>query len=77
MQSETKNFDDNKIWFVLLPLIAVGYLINFAFYGMQIRDLAAATGFVLVTYGMYKDNNIIGLSGALLVVGSILIKHLP
>lgn len=65
------------MWFVLFALIITGYLINFAFYGQHIRDMAGATGFVLMAYGMYKDHKIAGLSGAALVLGSIAVKYLP
>jgi len=61
---------------VALPLLSFGYLIKFALYGHHILDLEMANGFFLLAYGMYKDNRIDGLLGAVLALGAFAAKYL-
>lgn len=78
MQSETETgIPENKgIWVVVIPLMVIGFLINFAFYGQDLRDLGQAIGWVLLGYGILKNNNIVGSAGAVLALGLIAAEYL-
>ena len=65
----------NKIFFVVAILLAAVNLIDFVFYGQQIRNLAGATGFALMAFGTYKDLNWASISDALLALAAIVVKY--
>ena len=65
----------NKVFVVVAILIAVGNLVDFVFYGQQLRNLASGIGFALMAYGTYRNVQAASTVGLLLAAGSLVAKY--
>lgn len=65
----------NKIFVVVAGALAAINLIDFVFYGQQIRNLAGAVGFALMAFGRYKNMSLPMVAGAVLALGAIVVKY--
>lgn len=65
----------NKVFVVIAILIALGNLVNFIFYGQQLRNLASGIGFALMAYGTYRNVQAASTVGLLLAAGSLVAKY--
>lgn len=66
----------NRVFLVLFLLFAAINLIDFLFYGQNLRNLLGATGFGLTAYGWHKHFRSVSIVGAVLALGAILAKYL-
>ena len=67
--------NNNKIFVFVALVLAVIFLFDFIFYGLQLRNLASASGFALMAYGTYKKHSVASFLGAALVIGGFVIKY--
>ena len=65
----------NKVFVVIAILIALGNLVDFLFYGQQLRNLASGIGFALMAYGTYRNVQAASTVGLLLAAGSLVAKY--
>lgn len=65
----------NRVFLTFFLLFAAINLVDFAFYGASHRNLLGAAGFGLMAYGCWKDTRAISAIGAVLALGSILVKY--
>ena len=65
----------NKFFVIFFALFAVINLIDFTFYGQQLRYLVGAVGYLFMTYGSYKNKYLIAFIGCVLAMGSIVVKY--
>jgi|TARA_R110000868_G_scaffold88008_4_gene245582 hypothetical protein len=65
----------NKLFVVFFTLFAVINLIDFSFYGLHLRNLVGALGYLLMAYGSYKNTYLLAIVGAVLAMGSIAVKY--
>ena len=65
----------NKVFVVFAILIALGNLVDFVFYGQQLRNLASGIGFALMAYGTYRNVQAASTVGLLLAAGSLVAKY--
>ncbi len=65
----------NRVFVVVFVVFAAINLIDFALYGQNLRNLAGAAGFGLMAYGYHKESHFASIVGALLALGSILVKY--
>lgn len=75
-KSESKVAGSGKLWITLYIIAGSIYLLDFSFYGRHLYDLAAASGFALLAFGAYKNDNVAGTAGAVLALGGIAAKLL-
>ena len=66
----------DKVFVSAFILFAVINLIDFAFYGQNLRNLAGAAGFSLMAYGHHKEIAAASIIGTVLALGSIVVKYL-
>jgi hypothetical protein len=66
----------NRVFVAVFILFAVINLIDFAFYGQNLRNLAGSVGFSLMAYGHHKEVHFASIAGAVLALGSIVVKYL-
>ena len=66
----------NRVFLVLFSLFAAINLIDFMFYGQNLRNLFGAAGFGLMAYGWHKHIRSVSIVGAALVLSAILAKYL-
>lgn len=66
----------NRAFLVLFLLFAAINLIDFLFYGQNLRNLFGATGFGLMAYGWHKHFRSVSIVGAALALSAILVKYL-
>lgn len=65
----------NKVFVVIAILIALGNLVDFLFYGQQLRNLASGIGFALMAYGTYRNVQAASTVGLLMAAGSLVAKY--
>ena len=53
----------------------LGNLVDFLFYGQQLRNLASGIGFALMAYGTYRNVQAASTVGLLLAAGSLVAKY--
>lgn len=63
-----------KVLVVVFVLLAASNFVDFAYYGQNLRNLAGAAGFVLMAYGSIKNVNPATVVGAVLVIGSFVMR---
>jgi hypothetical protein len=66
---------NNKLFVVFFSIFAVINLIDFIFYGQEIRYLVGATGYLIMAYSIYKNKYLLAILGAVLAMGSITVKY--
>jgi len=65
-----------KVLVVFALIFMIINLIDFTFYGQEIRNIVAAVGLGLMAYGIYKRSNFASITGSVLAVGAIAAKYL-
>lgn len=65
----------DRVFVVVFILFAAVSLIDFALYGQNLRNLAGAVGFALMAYGSFRKVNVALVVGAVLALGSIVVKY--
>ncbi|WP_144409238.1 hypothetical protein [Pseudoxanthomonas suwonensis] len=65
----------NKVFVVVFVLFAAVNILDFAFYGQGIRSLVGAAGFALMAYGSFRNANPALVVGAVLALGSLVMKY--
>ena len=66
----------NKFFVVFFALLALTNLIDFTFYGQHLRNIVGAIGYFLMAYSSYKNKYLLAIFGAVLAVGSIVVKYI-
>ena len=66
----------SKIFVVIAILLAIGNLVDFIFYGQQLRNIASALGFSLMAYGTYRNLQTVSALGLLLAAAALAAKYL-
>ncbi|MFQ3208345.1 MAG: hypothetical protein ACI9IT_002511 [Glaciecola sp.] len=66
---------NNKFFVVFFSIFAVINLIDFTYYGQEIRYLVGATGYLLMAYGSYENKHLLAILGAALAIASIAVKY--
>jgi len=67
----------NRLFLVVSLLLAAINLIDFVFYGQNLRNLVGAAGFGLMAYGDHKNVRVASVVGAVIALGSLVVKYLP
>ncbi|WP_156455927.1 MULTISPECIES: hypothetical protein [Stenotrophomonas] len=67
--------NSNRFLVVFFLVFAAINLIDFAFYGQNLRNLVGTAGFGLIAYGCHKNHRSASIVGVVLAVGSVLIKY--
>lgn len=65
----------NKVLVVVMIAFAAVNIIDFAFYGQELRNLAGAAGFSLMAFGSLNSCSWALVLGGLLAIGAILLKY--
>lgn len=75
-----------KVMLVLFVVVGAIRLVDFIFYGRELRDLIAGVGFALMGYGMYKNGlarealdpggRYASIAGVVLVLVAIAMRYL-
>lgn len=65
----------NRFLPIFFLAFAVINLIDFAFYGQNLRNLVGAVGFGLMAYGCHKNHRSASIVGTVLAIGSVLVKY--
>ena len=65
----------NRVFLVVFVLFAAINLIDFVFYGQNLRNLFGAAGFGLMAHGYHKNVRVASIAGSALALGSIIIKY--
>lgn len=66
----------SKVFVVIAVLLSLGNLVDFIFYGQELRNLASGIGFSLMAYGTYKNLQTVSAVGLLLAAGALAAKYL-
>lgn len=66
---------NNKFFVIFFSIFAVINLIDFTFYGQDIRYLVGAAGNLLVAYGSYRKKYVLAILGVVLAMGALAAKH--
>ena len=66
----------SKVFVVIAILLSLGNLINFIFYGQELRNIASCIGFALMAYGTYRNVQAASMVGLLFAAGAIAARYL-
>ena len=66
----------SKVSVVIAILLSLGNLINFIFYGQELRNIASSIGFALMAYGTYRNVQAASMVGLLVAAGAIAARYL-
>lgn len=65
----------NKVLVAVMIALATVNIIDFVFYGQELRNLTGAAGFFLMAFGSLKNRDWGLVLGGLLAIGAILLKY--
>lgn len=65
----------NKVFVVVAAVLAIVNLVDYVFYGQQLRNLAGAAGFGLMAFGAHKHRNWASIAGAVIAIGALVLKY--
>ena len=66
----------SKVFVVIAVLLSLGNLVDFIFYGQELRNIASSIGFALMAYGTYRNVQAASLVGLVLAAGAIAARYL-
>ncbi len=66
----------SKVFVVIAILLSLGNLINFIFYGQELRNIASSIGFALMAYGTYRNVQVASMVGLLFAAGAMVARYL-
>ncbi len=75
MDNSRRTSSGNKIFVVVAAVLAVTNLIDFLFYGRELRNLAGAAGFALMAFGVLRNLGWASISGAVLAASALIAKY--